>query len=92
MLMTYMRSVSYSFNSSRNEEEEVQTSALSMCRTQRHFPSGDITWRADIGWLQRIVIVPMSMGQLFGVSDPTTLAAYTPVCPFSHTFFVFSSS
>ena len=31
-----------------------------MCRTQRHLPSGDITCNAEIGWLQRIVMVPMS--------------------------------
>ena len=43
-----------------DEEKEGRTSALSMWRTHRHWPSGVMIWRADIGWLQRIVIVPIS--------------------------------
>ena len=39
---------------------QQRTRALSICRIHLHLPSGDITWRAETGWDQRIVMEPKS--------------------------------
>ena len=70
------------------------TSALSICLIHLHFPSGESICKPETGWDHKMVMLPKSASPIdqclhLEVCGDNILV---PVCPFSQTLFVLSSS